>query len=111
MLIRLFQQASIEDRRTVEPSQSDTVPAALRAGVEASGYTVIIATDGAVGLAFFKQNRTAIALLLIDVAMPNMNGLDLADRILELDERLPVLFVSGTANNAESRVRLCGEAV
>jgi len=69
--------------------------------LEHAGYTVIAATDGAVGLACFQQNRTVIALLLTDVVMPNMNGLDLADRVLELDDKLPVLFMSGTAGKAD----------
>jgi len=73
--------------------------------LEAAGYTVIMATDGAMGLELFKKCRPAIALLLTDVAMPNMNGLDLADRVLELDHKLPVLFMSGTAHDAD---RGCG---
>jgi CheY-like chemotaxis protein len=32
--------------------------------------------------------------------MPNMNGFDLADRVLELDAQLPVLFMSGDARNS-----------
>jgi len=70
----------------------------VKAFLEAAGYTVIVAMDGEVGLACFHQNRTTIALLLTDVMMPNMNGLDLADRVLELDGKLPVLFMSGTSN-------------
>ncbi len=34
-------------------------------------------------------------LLLTDVTMPNMNGLELADRVLGMDSQLPVLFMSG----------------
>jgi|SRR5579871_474936 len=63
--------------------------------LEGAGYTVFAAGDGVVGLAFFKQRQEEIALLLTDVDMPGMNGLDLADRILELDGTLPVVFMSG----------------
>ena len=73
----------------------------VKAFLEAAGYTVVIARDGELGLDCFKQNRATIALLLTDIVMPNMNGLDLADRVLELDEKLPVLFMSGTAGNAD----------
>jgi CheY-like chemotaxis protein len=79
----------------------DFVRKLVKAFLERAGYTVISATDGAAGLDFFRQNRPAIALLLTDVAMPNMNGLDLADRVLELDGKLPVLFMSGTAGGAD----------
>jgi CheY-like chemotaxis protein len=79
----------------------DCVRRVVKAFLEAAGYTVISATDGVAGLAFYQQNRPEIALLLTDVAMPNMNGLDLADRVLEIDGKLPVLFMSGTAGCAD----------
>jgi len=79
----------------------DSVRMVVQAYLEAAGYTVISASDGVLGLAYFKQNRNGISLLLTDVAMPNMSGLDLADRVLELDGTLPVLFMSGTAERAD----------
>jgi DNA-binding response OmpR family regulator len=33
--------------------------------------------------------------------MPNMNGFELADRILELDAEFPILFMSATTWNAD----------
>jgi DNA-binding response OmpR family regulator len=80
---------------------NDAIRTAVKVYLEAAGYIVICATDGAVGLDCFQQNRAAITMLLTDVMMPNMNGMDLADRVLELDGNLPVLFMSGTANNAD----------
>jgi len=64
--------------------------------LEETGYTVIVAIDGEQGLACFLQNQTAIALVLTDVLMPRMDGPALADRILELDRTLPIVFMSGT---------------
>jgi len=58
------------------------------------------AADGEEGLVCFERNRPAIALLLTDVMMPNMNGLELADRVLERCAHLPVLFMSGEAEVA-----------
>ena len=49
---------------------------------------------------FFLQRQSSISLVLTDVMMPNMNGFDLADRVLEFDSRLPVLFMSGSTPNA-----------
>jgi len=94
--------------QTDEPSgailvvdDDDSIRKVVKAFLESAGYTVIVAMDGELGLAYFQRNRTAIALLLTDVAMPNMNGLDLADHVLELDGKLPVLFMSGNADNAD----------
>jgi CheY-like chemotaxis protein len=73
----------------------------VKAFLESAGYTVVTAVDGADGLTFFKRHQPAIALILTDVAMPNMNGLDLADRVLELNGTLPILFMSGSAHHAD----------
>jgi len=69
--------------------------------LEGAGYAVATAADGDSGFNFFKQHRSRIALLLTDVRMPNMNGFELADRILELDAEFPILFMSATTWNAD----------
>jgi two-component system cell cycle sensor histidine kinase/response regulator CckA len=74
----------------------DSIRKLVKECLERAGYTVFAASDGNQGLDFFKQKQKEIALVLTDVVMPNMNGLDLADRILELDGTLPVVFMSGT---------------
>lgn len=75
---------------------NDSVAQLVKLLLESAGYAVIVAGDGDAGFAFFQQNRPAISLLLTDVEMPRMNGIDLADRVLELDGKLPILFMSGT---------------
>jgi CheY-like chemotaxis protein len=73
----------------------------VKAFLESAGYTVVTAADGADGLTVFKRHQPAIALILTDVAMPNMNGVDFADRVLELNGKLPILFMSGSAHRAD----------
>jgi len=72
---------------------------AVRAVVESilvrAGYVVLSAKDGVEGLRVFKRHQTTIGLVLSDVMMPNMSGLELADQVLELDSRVPVIFMSG----------------
>src|SRR5690242_20735298 len=75
----------------------DSIRKLVNACLVTAGYTVFAASDGDIGLALFNQKHEEIALLLTDVVMPNMNGVDLADRILELDGMLPVIFMSGSA--------------
>lgn len=72
----------------------------VKALLECAGYSVATAADGEDGLNVFKRHRSRIALLLTDVKMPKMNGFDLADRVLELDSHMPVLFMSGDTWNA-----------
>jgi DNA-binding response OmpR family regulator len=63
--------------------------------LEAAGWTVVTASDGAEGLRVYEEHQSSVALLLTDVRMPNMNGFELTDRVLGIDSRLPVLFMSG----------------
>jgi CheY-like chemotaxis protein len=65
--------------------------------LENSGYTVLTAADGDEGLRLYEEQHSSIALLLSDVMMPNMNGIELADRVLGMDSQLPFLFMSGDA--------------
>jgi DNA-binding NtrC family response regulator len=68
--------------------------------LEQAGYTVVTAADGEQGLRFYQEQRSRIHLLLTDIVMPNMNGLALAARVLQIDSQLPVLLMSGDARNA-----------
>jgi DNA-binding response OmpR family regulator len=63
--------------------------------LETAGWTVVTATDGEDGLHCYEEHQSRIVLLLTDVLMPNINGLELADRVLGMDHSLPVLFMSG----------------
>lgn len=65
--------------------------------LENAGYSVVTASDGEQGLRSYQMHRSSILLLLTDVMMPNMNGLELADCVLGIDAQLPVLFMSGDA--------------
>jgi len=64
------------------------------------GYTAIEAGDGAEGVAALKSDRR-IDLLITDVGLPGgMNGRQVADVARELRPDLPVLFITGFAENA-----------
>jgi DNA-binding response OmpR family regulator len=65
--------------------------------LENAGYSVVTASDGEEGLRSYQMHQSRIRLLLTDVMMPKVNGLELADRVLGIDAQLPVLFMSGDA--------------
>ena len=73
----------------------------VKAFLESAGYLVMVAGDGDTALDFFLRKRLEISLVLTDVEMPRMNGMELADRVLELNAELPVLFMSGTSSDAD----------
>jgi CheY-like chemotaxis protein len=71
--------------------------------LQKAGYMVVTADNGEEGLLAFKRHQSSIGLLLTDVMMPAMNGVDLAEHILQLDSHLPVLFMSGDAPRLKLR--------
>ncbi len=61
------------------------------------GYRVIIAKNAAEALSVAADCMEEIDLVISDVVMPGMNGLEMARELAALLPNLPVLFVSGYA--------------
>ncbi len=59
------------------------------------GYRVFEAVDGGVALEQFGDRLTEIDLLLTDVLMPNLGGIDLARAFRARRPDLPIVFMSG----------------
>jgi PAS domain S-box-containing protein len=68
-----------------------------------SGYTVISAERPDDALKICEQNQGAIDLLLTDVVMPGMSGLELAERLKPERPKMKVLYVSGYTADAVTR--------
>ena len=60
-----------------------------------AGYTVIEAQDGEQALQMVRRHTVAIDLVISDVVMAKLGGLDLAKRLTSERPGLPVLLVSG----------------
>ena len=59
------------------------------------GYSVICAEDGMDGLKKFRENKDKIHVMLIDVVMPKLNGIELFKELSKLESNIKVLFMSG----------------
>jgi PAS domain S-box-containing protein len=66
--------------------------------LEARGYRVLSATDGQVALQLASDPALTLDLLVTDVVMPGMSGPDLARRLRESRPGLPVVYMSGYAD-------------
>src|SRR5207253_2962976 len=73
--------------------------------LQSYGYKVLEAADGAEALRLAQDNRQSIHLLLSDVVMPELSGLELAHRLTRHRPRMRVLFMSGYTDDALDR---CG---
>jgi signal transduction histidine kinase len=59
------------------------------------GYEMVEAEDGAAALTTLDAHGWRVDLVLTDVEMPRMSGLELARRIHQRDPSLPILYMSG----------------
>jgi PAS domain S-box-containing protein len=67
------------------------------------GYEVSTATTGEEALAAFQRSPLAFDAMITDVSMPGMSGLDLAQRVLALRPKFPVVVMSGHIRDTDAR--------
>ncbi|MEK7347612.1 MAG: ATP-binding protein [Candidatus Eisenbacteria bacterium] len=78
----------------------DLVRAVIRKSLELHGYKVIEARDGREGLDLLERDSTVVDLIVTDVMLPQMSGLELAQRAARLNRDLKVLYISGYTDKA-----------
>ena len=71
----------------------------MRTTLERQGYRVLEAKDGAEGLSVCEHNLEHIDLVVTDLAMPRMTGLQLKEKIVELRSSMKFLLISGYAED------------
>jgi PAS domain S-box-containing protein len=71
--------------------------------LEEAGYQVLQAPNGAAALDYVLANPGQIDLVLSDVVMPRLNGLELMARLRDQVPRLPVLLMSGYSTDEVNR--------
>jgi len=97
--------ASPTDGRTVLLVDDDPLlRELLEQALVGAGHTVLTAADGVQALAIARTEGCRIALVVTDILMPEMDGLELASRLAELDPAPPVLFISGLGSAVLDRI-------
>ncbi|MBU1750415.1 MAG: response regulator, partial [Chloroflexi bacterium] len=67
------------------------------------GYTVHVVHDGTSGLARILQEPAAVALVILDVVLPDMNGWAILAQLTQLDDPPPVIVISGVLTDAAAQ--------
>jgi len=81
-----------------------------RQTLEANGYRVATAQDGAEAIAIYAEQRDEIKLILTDMMMPVMDGLGTIKVIRKMNPVLPIVVMSGL--DANSRLtQLSGDGI
>ncbi|MBI1953436.1 MAG: response regulator [Candidatus Omnitrophica bacterium] len=59
-----------------------------------AGYRVVTAKTGAEGLAKFRQVTPSVRLVLLDLRLPDMSGIELLKRIKAISSRTKILMIT-----------------
>ena len=70
--------------------------------LEAFGYRVCVACDGAEAIAVYASRSTEIALIITDMMMPNVDGATAIQVLLRMNPALPIIAASGLSSDAQT---------
>jgi PAS domain S-box-containing protein len=73
----------------------ELVVALVKMGLQNLGYTVTTRTDPVKALEEFSAHPKSYDLVFTDLAMPELNGVDLAIKLHEIRPNVPILLMSG----------------
>ena len=82
----------------------DTTRQTISRMLEAGGFSVVTAASGPEALERLARDSHDIDLVLSDVTMPGMNGIDLSYQIREQYPSIPVAIVSGDVSDLERSI-------
>lgn len=74
---------------------NDNLRNLLQRSLEGVGFSVFAATDGAEALRWSEQHEGTIEIVVSDVVMPELNGLELSKRIRVARPETKFLFITG----------------
>jgi DNA-binding NtrC family response regulator len=77
-----------------------------RAALKHYGFEPVMANDGVEGLETYRFQYPEISLVLSDVMMPRMNGIEMVDKIFLINPHANVILMTGYDCHVEVPVRL-----
>jgi len=72
--------------------------------LQREGYEVLEAADGLEALEMLRAGQVTVDLIVSDIVMPRMNGVELMQAVTESDPQIPVVLMSGYATAALSEL-------
>ena len=73
----------------------ETMRHVLQVFLEDKGYVVLAARDGLEGLKIYRNRASEIRLVLSDVMMPKLNGIEMWLQLKAIDSNVDVVFGTG----------------
>ncbi len=80
----------------------------VQSALESNGYKVLLATDGREAIEIYKKQYKDIALVLSDMGLPKLGGIDVYAMLKEINPNIKIIFASGFIST-ETRSKLLKE--
>ena len=68
----------------------------MRRFLQSKGFTVYLAATGAEGVSVFREYLEEISVVVTDLNMPQMNGLQMIDQLLQLKPTIRIVILAAT---------------
>lgn len=96
---------SLNEADTVLIIEDNAVNAALLADIFDKDYRIAEARNGRIGLEILNREEFRICAVLLDVVMPEMDGIEVLYKLKEkgISDRIPVFLITGDPNNTVMR--------
>jgi CheY-like chemotaxis protein len=69
--------------------------------LESNGYTVMVANDGAEAIAAYTKNQEAVKVVLMDMAMPILDGYASIRALRRINPKVKIIAASGLSENGK----------
>ncbi len=80
----------------------ESIQTLLKLNLEAEGYEVLVASTGKEAISYFQQQ--SFQLIILDIMLPEMDGLEVCQRIRLSDQKIPILFLTAR-DTSEDRIQ------
>jgi CheY-like chemotaxis protein len=78
----------------------------VRSALEGCGYRVLLAVNGEEAIRTFEDHAREINLVIVDMVMPRIGGLEAAKRMQQIRPELPVIFTTGYSSDNEALTKV-----
>ena len=89
-----------EQRRVLVVDDDSGIRTVVGRVLERAGWSVLDASDGVQALEMLEHREMSIDLVLTDISMPTLDGLELGRRIARMTPPMPVLYMSSELPDA-----------
>ena len=98
-VVRVNAENSGGDETILVVDDEEVLTIVLQDMLESMGYTAVPQLDSEDALALFQKNPSGFDMVLSDITMPRMTGVELAHAVREIKPDIPVILYSGNESN------------